>query len=660
MAEKKPVPAEIHHATGIVPTLGLLGSSMNAMALIAPGAFLWITYQLQAAATTPSGASCANDMWSGILVALVLAFLTAFSYAELAKLYPEAGFASCAYFAEKAFLDSAKAKRAGPQSMARFAKLTTGWAAHLFYWVYPGVMVAMFAILVGYLYTAFSPTGAVLNNAILTFIAIIFAFGVGFIAYKGVQGSTMTNIWVNIIQWIALVVFSVLAIIYRWHNPEGATAFTFSGAVDIVKFHSIQGVLVQSTIAILILVGFESATAGAAETINPEKVIPKAIIIALVVQGLCAYLFEYFAANYMVSEKLTGVTSVAAPVAAAAPAAAGAAPAAAAAAPAAPVMITQTVHGMDAMAASSAPIGDMCRAIGDHVLPGVGFGLMVVIAITVIIAVVGTTLSCMNTAVRVTNGMADDRELPEFLAFLHSENKTPHTAIGVLVVLSCLIAAVGVQNVDGLTGITLASNFGTFVLYGQVCIWTWIAYKGRPDFSLLKHFLVPLGGLILNIVMCAGIFYLNFTGTADNKIEAAICFYIAGAWALISFLYVMLTTVHKNYGMKMITAMIRPDALDDLVAALNAEGLVQGMTVSEVKGFGRQRGGKDHGDVPTKIKFLPKARVELAVNDWDVPHVIQVMETVLNTGNVGDGKIFVFDTEETVRVRTGESGIAAV
>ncbi|HXB98538.1 MAG TPA: amino acid permease [bacterium] len=655
MAEKKPVPAEIHHATGIVPTLGLLGSSMNAMALIAPGAFLWITYQLQAAATTPSGASCANDMWSGILVALVLAFLTAFSYAELAKLYPEAGFASCAYFAEKAFLDSAKSKRAGPQSMARIAKLTTGWAAHLFYWVYPGVMVAMFAILVGYLYTAFSPTGATLNNATLTLISIIFAFGVGFIAFKGVQGSTITNIWVNIIQWIALVVFSVLAIIYRWHNPEGATAFTFSGAVDIVKFHSIQGVLVQSTIAILILVGFESATAGAAETIAPEKTIPKAIIIALVVQGLCAYLFEYFAANYMVSEKLTGVTSVAAPVAAAAPAAAGAAPAAAA-----PVMITQTVHGMDAMAASSAPIGDMCRAIGDHVLPGVGFGLMVVIAITVIIAVVGTTLSCMNTAVRVTNGMADDRELPEFLAFLHTENKTPHTAIGVLVVLSCVIAGIGVQSVDGLTGITLASNFGTFVLYGQVCIWTWIAYKGRPDFSLLKHFLVPLGGLILNIVMCGGIFYLNFTGTADNKIEAAICFYIAGAWALISFLYVMLTTVHKNYGMKMITAMIRPDALDDLVSALNSEGLVQGMTVSEVKGFGRQRGGKDHGDVPAKIKFLPKARVELAVNDWDVPHVIQVMETVLNTGSVGDGKIFVFDTEETVRVRTGESGIAAV
>ena len=67
----------------VKPTLGLLGATMNAMALIAPGAFLWITFQLQAAATAPNGASVAGDMWFGIVVALVVAFLTDFSYAEL-------------------------------------------------------------------------------------------------------------------------------------------------------------------------------------------------------------------------------------------------------------------------------------------------------------------------------------------------------------------------------------------------------------------------------------------------------------------------------------------------------------------------------------------------------------------------------------------------
>ena len=659
MPEKKAAPST--PVGGIVPTLGLLGSSMNAMALIAPGAFLWITFQLQASATTPSGSSAAMDMYGGILVALLLAFLTALAYAQLAKLYPQAGFASCAYFAEKAFLDNSGQKKAGPQSMARGAKLVTGWAAHLFYWVYPGVMVAMFATLIGYLFNAF--TGGTLSNAMLTLIAVIFAFGIGFIAYKGVQGSTLTNIWINIIQWVALVVFSVLAIIYRVHNPEHATQWAFTGITDVVKFHDIRAVMVQSTIAILILVGFESSTAMAPETKNPEKTIPKAIIIALVVQGLFAYGFEYMAANLMVSEKLTGTISVPATPAPAAPTttvAGGFTQAPATAATAAPVMVTKTVTGFDAMAASAAPIGDMCVAIGNNVLPGLGFGLMVTIAFTVIIAVIGTTLSCVNTAVRVTNGMADDRELPEFLAFLHTENKTPHTVIGVITVVSCVIAAVGVQSVDGLLGITLASNLGTFVLYGLVCIWTFVAYKNRPDFSAVKHALIPLGGLLLNVAMCWGIFYLNLTGTADNKIQVAIAFYIAGGWALLAFLYVMLTTVHKNYGMKSITAIIRPDALNDLVEALNSEALMQGMTITEVKGFGRQRGASTEGKPMTNIKFLPKIRVEVVVNDWDVPHVIDVMQKSLNTGNVGDGKIFVFDTEETVRIRTGESGIAAV
>ena len=94
--------------------LGLVGATVNAMALIAPGAFLWITYQLQAAATAPSGASVASDLWMGIVLALVVCFLTALSYAQLAKIYPEAGFASCAYFAEKAWLDARGRKEAAP------------------------------------------------------------------------------------------------------------------------------------------------------------------------------------------------------------------------------------------------------------------------------------------------------------------------------------------------------------------------------------------------------------------------------------------------------------------------------------------------------------------------------------------------------------------
>src|SRR5581483_9855225 len=135
----------------VKPTLGLTGVTMNAMALIAPGAFLWITYQVQMAGTTPGGDSTALDMWAGIVFALVLAFLTALSYSELAKIYPEAGTGSCYYFAEKAFVDKEETRH---HKWARLAKLVTGWAAHLFYWVYPGVMVAFMATLVDFIVQA--------------------------------------------------------------------------------------------------------------------------------------------------------------------------------------------------------------------------------------------------------------------------------------------------------------------------------------------------------------------------------------------------------------------------------------------------------------------------------------------------------------------------
>ncbi|HUN56105.1 MAG TPA: amino acid permease [Smithella sp.] len=614
----------------VKPTLGLMGATMNAMALIAPGAFLWITYQMQAAATAPSGASVASDIWAGIVVALIICLLTALSYSQLAKIYPEAGFASVTYFAEKAFLDNSGTKRAAPNSMARLSKLATGWAAHLFYWVYPGVMVAMFATMIGYIYTQFS--GGTLSNISLTVIGVVIAVVIGYIAYRGVTGSTITSIWINIIQLVTLVIFSGLAIFYRLGNPQGATTWAFSSGWDIIMPHSLNGVLVQSTLAILILVGFESCTALAAETKEPSKNIPKAIIISLIVQGLFAYLIEYFAAGTMISEKLINGSG------------------------------KTLTTGMAAAAASSAPIGDLAVLIGNNVLPGIGFGLMITMAVTVVIAIIGTTLSCMNTAIRVSAGMAGGRELPKMMGFIHQKFNTPHVAIGAMVIISSVIAAIGVRSVVGLTGITLASNFGTFVLYGLTCVWTIIAFKKREDFSILKHGLIPVLGIIGNVIMIVAIVYLYSIGNADSKAEVDICFLIAGAWALISLAYVAITNIKRSYSMKMISAMIRPDMLNVLVDILKDEELILGMTVTKIKGFGRQKGQMDKDAVPIneRISFIPKVRVDLVVNDWDVPGVMAVMRDALFTGNVGDGKIFVLDAQDAMRVRTGEKGVYAL
>jgi amino acid transporter len=454
----------------------------------------------------------ASDIWAGIGLALIVAFLTAISYAQLARLYPEAGFGSCYYFAEKAFLDRENREH---HKWARLAKIVTGWAAHLFYWVYPGVMVAFMATLIGYIYNAV--TGKSISVLGLSVIAILFALLTGYIAIRGITGSTMTSIVINIVQLTTLVVFSAIAIYYRLTIPTGAVKWTFSSASDVILPHSFVGVMIQSTIAILILVGFESCTAFAAETKNPRKNIPRAVVLSLIIQGLCAYLFEYFAAGYMVGDKLVGKN------------AAGG-----------------VITGMDAAAASSAPIGDMAILVGNTVLHGIGFGLMVTIAVTVAMAILGTTLSCLNTAVRISYAMAKDEEMPEILGAMHGRFATPHRAIWVLVIVSAGIALIGVQSVVGLTGITLASNFGTFVLYALTCIWTLVAFHGRKERSMLKHSLIPWLGVLTNVAMLVSILYLYIIGNADSKHEALICFALTGGWGAISLIYVMLTNARKQ------------------------------------------------------------------------------------------------------------------
>ena len=486
-------------------TLNLTGVTVNAMALIAPGAFLWITYQLQVAQTFPgSSATTALDMWPGIVFALILAFLTAISYSELAKIYPEAGSGSCYYFAEKAFVDKEEAQHV---RWARLAKLVTGWAAHLFYWVYPGVMVAFMAVLITYIASLFGIAIGTIGQIV---IAVVFSIAVGFIAYRGVNGSTLTALVINVIQLSALVGFSILAIAYRVLNPAGAT-FVHANALSVVLPHSIPAVLFQSTIAILILVGFESCTAFGAEAINPKRDVPRAVLLSLAIQGLLAYLFEYFAGNFALSDQLTGKAADG-----------------------------SVVTGLAAAAVSSAPIGDMIRLIGDTMLGGIGFALTVVIALTVALAILGTTLSAMNTGVRITFAMAQDEEMPEPLGLLHGNYATPHTAVWIMVAVSALIGAVGTLSVVNLTAITLASNLGTFVLYALTCLWTIIAFNGRTDYNWFRHTVVPVLGLLANLVMLITIFFMGFLGGGDSQTESVGALALGAVWAVLSIVYILI------------------------------------------------------------------------------------------------------------------------
>jgi amino acid transporter len=571
------------------PTLGLTGLTMNAMALIAPGAFLWLTFVAQgtAGATAPS-------MWAGIVLALLLCLATAVCYAEMAKLYPGTG--SSYYFAEQAFLNHDAA-----WPYARLSKFIVGWGSHLYYWIYPGVMVGVMGILVGYLTGTIWPSFMSASNPgpmFMMAVAIAFSFGVAYIAHRGINGSTSVNVAINVIQISALVVFSVMALGYRMNHPPGSVAYQFDSAsgdaytyefatekqtvdgkpADVVLrdgagvpkpkldaagkpvpfqiaypekdekgnflshptagsvtgMHNFGWMFVQATIAILILVGFESVTAMGAEAKDAKRHVPIAVITSLLVQGAFCYLFEYFAANYFLNSGYTMQNAV----------------------------------------GSAAPIGDMMVVVGNAILgQGNGRIFMEFEAFTVFLAIIGTTLSCINTGARVTYAMGKDEELPDSMGMLHSQNLTPHRAIWTLAVISAVVGCATVSNLFGNAGaltdatvkalpqgfwssfgylshdkmaalpnslltVTLASNFGTFVLYALSCATCMVAFHNHPKYNPLRHLLIPVFGLLANLACMA--FYLigPFMGYG-TKMEPLLALGVALVWAIYGGIYFM-------------------------------------------------------------------------------------------------------------------------
>jgi basic amino acid/polyamine antiporter, APA family len=563
-------------------TLGLTGLTSNAMALIAPGAFLWLTFYIQATTGTTAPA-----MWLGIFAALLLCLATAVAYAEISKLYPGTG--SSYYYAEQAMLSKDKAFK-----YARLAKFVVGWGSHLYYWVYPGVMVATTGIFVGYVVGFLNPTfisGSNPGPVFMGLVAIVFSFFVAWIASKGAGASTAVNLAINVIQISALIVFSVLALGYRSSHPAGSPAYQYDGqtlatysyqfatakdgsimrdssgaplpllgsdgkpvpftidypttdasgnflthknALSVVSAHNLNFMFIQATVAILILVGFESVTSMGGEAKNPTKHIPIAVIASLLIQGLFCYLFEYFCANYFLNSGYT----------------------------------------MQSAASSAAPIGDMMIIVGDGLLGhGNGKYFMLVEAFTVFLALIGTTLSCMNTGARVTYAMGKDEEVPEHFGLLHAESLSPRRAIWTLAVISAVIGCVAVSLAFGDAGaptdaaiaalphgllssfgysshatmaalpnslltITLTSNFGTFILYALSCFLCIVAFHKRPDHSFLRHTLIPGFGLLANIVCMA--FYLISPifglGTFKEPLLALGISFIWGIYGAIYFL----------------------------------------------------------------------------------------------------------------------------
>ena len=562
-------------------------------------------------------------MWFGIVAALLLCFATAISYAELSKLYPGAG--SSYLYAEQAFLSKTHAYK-----FARLAKFITGWASHLYYWVYPGCMVGVTALLGGYLLNQFFPdtfSGSYNSPLFMILFCFVFAFGVAYIAYRGVVGSTGVGMAINVIQITALLVFSVIAISYRLQHAQGSQGYHLSNGVavnyqvaqepikddkgnptpvldangkptvdakgqpvyqmqdsqdkdgnpvpadkdgkavtdlkqaapftvdysadgavtkddkgnptfnyhtdakSVVAPHGFNLVFIQACVAILILVGFESVTSMGEEAKDPKRHIPWAVLLSLAIQGGFCYLFEYFAANYFLHNGYT----------------------------------------LPNAGASGAPLGDMMVIVGSWMFGSYAAGraFMLVQAFTVFLALIGTTLSCLNTGARVTYAMGRDEEVPSHFGILHGKTLSPYRAIWTLAVLSAFIGIVTVAVYLGgttpsvldpkyhniwysfgifkpetytklpntLVIITLISNFGTFLLYMVTCIIAMVAFREHHSFNGFKHMFVPLFGLVANLACM--LFYLigPFTISGMSVKEPYIALGVCGLWGVYGAFY---------------------------------------------------------------------------------------------------------------------------
>jgi amino acid transporter len=432
----------------------------------------------------------------------------------------------------------------------------------------------------------------------MALVAVCFSFFVGWIASKGAGASTAVNLAINIIQISALIVFSVLAIGYRSSHPAGSAAFQYDGqtlatysyqfatakdgstirdasgaplplldaagkpvpftidyperdasgnflshtsAVSVIAPHKFSYLFIQATVAILILVGFESVTSMGGEAKNPTKHIPIAVISSLLIQGLVCYLIEYFAANYFLNSGYT----------------------------------------MQSAVTSAAPIGDMMIIVGDALLGhGNGHYFMLAEAFTVFLALIGTTLSCMNTGARVTYAMGKDEEAPEHFGILHAGSLSPRKAIWTLAIISAVIGVIAVSLVFGdasapsdaaiaalphglfsnwgylthdqfaalpnsLLTITLTSNFGTFILYALSCFLCIVAYNKRPDYNVFYHLLIPGFGLLANIVCMAFYLISPVFGLGTFK-EPLLALGISAVWGIYGAIYFLKSSKAKG------------------------------------------------------------------------------------------------------------------
>ncbi len=533
------------------PTLGLTGLTINAMALIAPGAFLWLTFQEQALYGAPAAGA---SMWFGIVAALLLCLATAVSYSELSKLYPGAG--SSYFYAEQAFLSKSKAFK-----FARVMKFFTGWASHLYYWVYPGCMVGVTALISSYLLNQFFPdtfSGIYDSPLFMILFCVVFTLFVAYIAFRGVTGTTAVNMAINIIQISALLVFSVMAIAYRTKHTDGSVGYHLSNGVavnyqvfqDTVKddkgapmpvldadnkpTKDDKGNIVYQTadqtdkdgnpvpadkdgkavtdpkLAAPFTVSYQMAdayTTDPATKITTFNFHPTAKSVV----GPHSFNFVFIQACVAILI-LVGFESVTAMGEEAKNPKKDIGRA---------VLLSLVIQGavcylieyfaanyllhngytLPQASGSGAPIGDMMVIVGTWLFGSyqAGRAFMLVQAFTVFLALIGTTLACLSTGARVTYAMGRDEEVPSHFGLLHGKTLSPHRSIWTLAIISIVI---GIITVSVYLGGTTPAALDKHNIWYSFGIFAPETYAKLPNTLLIITLISNFGTFLLYMTTC--------------------------------------------------------------------------------------------------------------------------------------------------------------
>jgi amino acid transporter len=353
------------------------------------------------------------------------------------------------------------------------------------------------------------------------------------------------------------------------YSKDPATFNYHTSAASVVAPHSFNFAFIQACIAILILVGFESVTSMGEEAKNAKRDIPRAVLLSLVIQGVVCYLIEYFAANYFLNKG----------------------------------------YPLPSAASSGAPIGDMMVITGTWLFGSYDAArwYMLVQAATVFLALIGTTLSCINTGARVTYAMGRDDEVPSHFGLLHGNKLTPHRAIWTLACVSTVIGVLGViwylcgssapdalntaltdaqknsiwypkfltfskafalKIPNSLLVVTLISNFGTFLLYMLTCVTAVVAFREHHMFNGIKHFVIPVFGLLANFACM--LFYLigPWMVAGMSVLEPYVALGVVAVWGLYGAFYFSRASKAKGRGVLLTEKPVAMNANANAVGAI--------------------------------------------------------------------------------------------